>query len=58
MFALASLSWCVSAFAGPIRSDKTWAIYPQVTPADWESLVESGNLVAGKLVTAQPAPND
>lgn len=49
---------CAIAVAAPIRSDKTWAIYPQVTPADWETLVQPGNLLAGKLAQAQPAPND
>ena len=49
---------CAIAVAAPIRSDKTWAIYPQVTPADWEALVPPGNLLAGKLAQAQPAPND
>ncbi|MHB8997253.1 MAG: hypothetical protein ACYC63_18560 [Armatimonadota bacterium] len=53
---LGSLLLCVSALAAPIRSDKEWAIHPQQTPADWQALV-TDNLAAGKLVTAQPAPN-
>ncbi len=49
---------CVTAWGAPIRADKGFAIHRQVTPADWEALVPPGNLAAGKLVQAQPAPND
>lgn len=46
------------ATAEPVRRDQHWAIHPQVTPDDWRVLVAAGNLVAGRLLEAQPAPND
>ena len=51
LLCLACLFLCLTAFAAPIRSDKEWAIYPQQTPADWQSLITSGNLAAGKTAT-------
>jgi hypothetical protein len=48
----------VVAVGAPIRSDKEWAIYPQVDPADWPLLVGPVNLVAGLPPAAEPAPND
>ena len=56
--ALACLLCCVTAVAAPIRSDKSWAIHPQVTPEDWSGLVAGGDLAAGRPVQAEPAPND
>lgn len=44
--------------ATPIRSGEGWAIHSQVTPEDWTQLVAAGNLIAGKLVSPQPPPND
>jgi hypothetical protein len=49
---------CIGAATGPVRSCSGWGIYPQSSPADWQRLVESGNLAAGKRVQAEPAPND
>ena len=43
--------------AEPIRSAQDWAIHPQLAPADWQGLVQPGNLAAGKVVQAQPEPN-
>jgi hypothetical protein len=58
MIAGGCLLVCLVAMTAPIRSDKDWAIYPQVTAEDWQGLVAGGNLVAGQLVQAQPPPND
>ena len=55
---LAGLLLCVAAVAAPVRSDKDWAIHPQVLPADWETLIQGGNLLASKAAQAQPPPND
>lgn len=58
LWIVSCLLLCVAALAAPIRSDDDWAIYPQHTPADWQTLVEPGNLVSAKAVQALPAPND
>ena len=44
--------------AEPIRMGDGWAIHAQPVPKDWARLVERGNLLAGKLVSPQPPPND
>jgi len=58
VFVLCALIACAAQAAEPIRSSKTWAIHPQVTPDDWQVLVESGNLAAGLTVEPAQAPND
>ena len=55
---LSGAALCGAVWAAPIRSDKEWAIHPQLTPADWQVLVQPGNLLAGRQVQAQPPPND
>ncbi|MEI6501211.1 MAG: discoidin domain-containing protein [Armatimonadota bacterium] len=57
LLSLGCLLLCVAALAAPVRSDKDWAIYPQLAPADWQDLLKAGNLAAGRLIEAQPAPN-
>ena len=47
-----------TVLADPLRSGKDWAIYALAAPADWRSLIQSGNLAAGKPVQAEPVPND
>ena len=54
---LVTISLSSVIWAQPLRSDKGWAIHPQKTEADWQALTRGDNLVLGKLVTAQPAPN-
>ena len=49
---------CGLVCAAPIRSDRNWAIHPQHTPADWQVLVQPGDLATGATVQAEPAPND
>lgn len=58
IWVLSLLSLCAAVSGAPIRSDKHWAIHPQLTPADWQALVEGTNLVAEKLIQAEPTPND
>jgi hypothetical protein len=55
---LTGLLWGLAALAAPIRADKNWAVHAQLTPADWHGLVQPGNLAAGKVAQAEPAPND
>jgi hypothetical protein len=57
-FVLCALVVCAAQAAEPIRSDKAFAIYPQVTPEDWTSLIASGNLAAGVTVDPAQAPNN
>jgi hypothetical protein len=58
VFILCALMACAAQAAEPIRSDKAFAIYPQVMPEDWTSLIASGNLAAGVTVQPAQAPND
>jgi len=42
--------------AEPIRSAKDWAIHPQLTPADWQGLVQPGNLAAARWCRPSQRP--